>query len=488
MKSGRVLLVDFNNFARYPTVAIGYLTSVLREAEFDVRVFSPFAKGIEGTTREPAPPVWGRAQQRLRYRTAMVRTPLVRRLRSISARRALSALSRKRTRVMRDLEQHLDVDVVLVSSYLMYYSHCRDLAEACAQRGIPMILGSQYFSVPEVTSAFRELPGVTAVVAGEVESHLATLVTAAIDGEQLDRFPGVLGNGTSAAPPLRELDALPFPDYDDFPWDSYPNRIIPVITGRGCGWGVCNFCSDIITGAGRTYRSRSPENVLAEVAYQAKRYETHLFAFTDLKLNSSPQVWNALSGDMRTHAPGARWIGAVHVDPRDRTLDYDRLLDARRNGCVRLTTGLESASQPILDRFAKGTDVASSSKFLRDARRAGISVRTTLIVGAPGERVEDVDATRRFLEAHVDCVERVRLNRLNIMLGTKLHGELTNEPQSFPDLEVVEQDPRSGTLDHLDLKSRDKAYVKSVYDLIEVTHAINSRPIQSDARDFEGVM
>jgi hypothetical protein len=35
-----VLLVDLNNFARYPTVGIGYLAAILRQANARVSVFS----------------------------------------------------------------------------------------------------------------------------------------------------------------------------------------------------------------------------------------------------------------------------------------------------------------------------------------------------------------------------------------------------------------------------------------------------------------
>jgi radical SAM superfamily enzyme YgiQ (UPF0313 family) len=73
-----------------------------------------------------------------------------------------------------------------------------------------------------------------------------------------------------------DLDQLPFPDYSDFPWQSYPNRIIPMISGRGCGWGVCKFCSDVTSTAGRSYRSRSPGNVREEIRYQADRYQASI--------------------------------------------------------------------------------------------------------------------------------------------------------------------------------------------------------------------
>ena len=108
---------------------------------------------------------------------------------------------------------------------------------------------------------------------------------------------------------------MPFPDYSDFPWAAYPNRIVPIITGRGCGWGVCTFCSDVTSTAGRSYRSRSPDNVLSEIASHHRAHGVSRFVFTDLKLNSSVEMWRGLAAGMQAGGPWAQWIGAVHVGP-----------------------------------------------------------------------------------------------------------------------------------------------------------------------------
>ena len=74
-------------------------------------------------------------------------------------------------------------------------------------------------------------------------------------------FDGVLlpdGRRSRPAPPLRGLDRIPVPDFTDFPWDRYPDRVVPVMTGRGCQWSKCLFCNDIATVSGRTFRTRPP--------------------------------------------------------------------------------------------------------------------------------------------------------------------------------------------------------------------------------------
>lgn len=51
----KVLLVDLNNFARYPTLPIGYLAAILRAELIQVEVFAPLMVGIPGIVREARP-------------------------------------------------------------------------------------------------------------------------------------------------------------------------------------------------------------------------------------------------------------------------------------------------------------------------------------------------------------------------------------------------------------------------------------------------
>ena len=62
----RVLIVDLNNFAMYPTISVGYLTAILRRAEIEVEVLSPLAHGVPGVAREERLPPWGHLDQALR--------------------------------------------------------------------------------------------------------------------------------------------------------------------------------------------------------------------------------------------------------------------------------------------------------------------------------------------------------------------------------------------------------------------------------------
>ena len=489
----RALIVDLNNFSRYPTMAVGYLAAALRQAGMAVEVLSPLAHGVPGIAREPEETPLMDLGRRANYLLAQAPGEPLRKL-----RRQVEHLRGRRERRRLDDISRLFLargtdrcDIVLVSAYLMYDGVCEAIGRACREAGIPMIVGGSYFADAEVAGSWLSIPGLTALIGGEVELEIAEIVEAAVDGADLSGFAGVWlpGGRGRHRPPLADLDRVAFPDYSDFPWHRYPHRIVPMLSGRGCGWGACTFCSDVTSSAGRTFRSRSPDNVLEELGVQSHRHDARAFVFTDLKLNSDPGMWRALVDGIPARVPHAQWIAAVHVGAAgDHGLDAPTLAAARRAGAVRLTTGLESGSQRILDRWAKGTDLDVTSRFLHDAAAAGISVRVTMIHGAPGETAEDVLASARYLEVHARLIDRVNINRFQLMLGTTFMRRHDERPERYPSVIVRDRQPRLAQAEHELTDAYDPAYVRATQRLLGAVHAINRRPLTGEAGPFEGVM
>lgn len=493
----RVLLVDLNNFARYPTLPIGYMAAVLRRAGAHVRVYSPLTVGVGGVTREQRPHRFSLLAAKLNHRISTSPHDGLRRLRDRIAAARASDITAHHDDVVRGFTEQLArerPEVVLISTYLLYRSVCERICALCRDAGIPVLIGGPYFAQPEVIDDWMRIDGLTALAAGEVELRLPAILDTLRARGDLSQHDGMVVRAAQGgvkgviAPPLSQLDAVPFPDYSDFPWQAYPQRIVPVITGRGCGWGVCTFCSDVTSTAGRSYRSRSPSNVLDEIARHHRTLGVQRFVFTDLKLNSNLEVWRALAAGMQIAAPGAQWIGAVHVGHGEDGLSEAELRAAAASGCVRLTTGLETGSDRVAELMKKGARREAASRFLRRATAAGISTRVTMVTGYPGERAEDLHASAEFLEEHAGALERVSLNRLQLVVGTALHRRLRNHPQRFPGVRIVSQDMAQAQVSH---HSRDDAapeHRRAMMRLLDVAHRINGRELMPRARDFEGVM
>jgi anaerobic magnesium-protoporphyrin IX monomethyl ester cyclase len=487
----RVLLVDLNQFARFPTLAIGYLVASLRKAGVDVEVLSPLKYGVPGKERE-----WQeRRRDQLKRRVALSGHPAVARSRDFLRQAHSRRQFRPHPEVVRQTQLALDnrrPDALLLSAYLDYYPSVVAIAKLAHQRDVPVLLGGPMFNIPEITREWLDIPGLSAVVGAEVDYVLPDIVRALVSHEDLTRFPGVfLPDGQKGPPaiPLGNLEALPVPDFTDFPWESYPHRVLPIMTGRGCSWGRCLFCGDVKTANGRGFRSRSVDAVFAELRELSDRHNTRDVLFHDIKLNSDLTMWRGIIERYQHELPGGRWIGTVHVAARgDNGLTARDLHAARAAGMLRTTFGLESGSQRLNTRMAKGTSMERMSQFIRDASGAGISVRTSIIVGYPGETARDVDETVRFVETHEAFLDRISMARFKAIPGTRFHEFYERTPERYRDLLDFSWNPRYGRAHYQYAHASQRSHRRSTAHLIRLVHRINSKPLRHEAQPFMGLM
>ena len=111
---------------------------------------------------------------------------------------------------------------------------------------------------------------------------------------------------TGPAPLVRDLDALPLPDFDDYfaIADRAPlaGSVAPVLlleTGRGCWWGAkshCTFCG--LNGGSMAFRTKGAGRALDEIRQLRERYGIALFYAVDniLDMRLLPQPAAAARG------------------------------------------------------------------------------------------------------------------------------------------------------------------------------------------------
>lgn len=489
-----VLIVDLNNFASFPTLAIGLLTASLRNQGHQVEVLCPLAHDVPAVQRERQETWIDHARRRIHLSDWF---PVLG-LRDILRKFAVSILEAPHPVVLREVAAVLErkPDAILVSAYLQHYNSVKEIGRLAAGSGVPLLLGGPMFNIPEVAEYWSGLAGVTAVVGAEMDRDLSALVESLCKGEDLLRYRGLIlpdGRKTPSAPALRMLDQIPIPDFTDFPWDRYPVRIIPVMTGRGCQWDECLFCSDVISTSGRSFRTRSVESVLQEMQEQAQRHNTRSFLFLDLKLNSRPDMIRGIAAGIGRLVQGAEWVGTVHVDQRrDNGLSAADLNRASEGGMRRISFGLETGSQRLLDLMRKGSTVERNAAFIRDAHNAGLSIRCTMFKGFPGETTDDMTATADFLERHAEYLDRVRFNDFSLQIGTPIWKAMRDktrlDPASTDDILVLQQDDRRARSAYRHSQARDRAYRRAKARALAVVYAINRRPLRNSARQFDGLM
>ena len=166
---------------------------------------------------------------------------------------------------------------------------------------------------------------------------------------------------------------------------------VSLYTGRGCR-SRCTFCLWPQTVGGQRYRTRSVDNVVAEIAHaqrlfpRAKEYFFDDDTFTD----DLPRAEAIARGLGRL---GVTWSCNAKAD-----VPYASLKVFRDNGLRLLLVGYESGSQTILNNVRKGIRLDRAREFTKNARALGITIHGTFILGLPGETRETIQATIRFAQ------------------------------------------------------------------------------------------
>lgn len=484
-----VLIVDLNNFSCFPTLAVGLLIATLRRAHHHVDLISPLANDVPAAEREYRETLLDHAKRRIHltdFEPALKLRDVLRRMRT-------NAIERAHPRVLEQIDAALSTppDIILLSAYLQHRPSVEAIAKRAQAAGVPVLLGGPMFNLDSVAQAWNDIPGVSAIVGAEVDRDLPQLVETLCAGGDISGMSGVLmpkAVRKVPAAPLRNLDDTPLPDFTDFPWDRYGTQIVPMMTGRGCQWDKCLFCSDVISASGRTFRTRSVASVIDEMRQQSERHDTGNFLFLDLKLNSWPDMMRGIAQQVRQHVPNAQWVGTVHVDTRsDNGLARADLDQAVESGMKRVSFGLETGSQTLLDAMNKGSDVAQNAQFIKDAHGAGLSVRCTMFKGFPGETAADMSATADFLESHAEMLDRVRFNDFTLHVGTPIWTQ-TVEQAADTGLKVLGTQNARGRVSYRYREPRTREYRRAKARALRVVHQINSCDLKDGAQQFDGVM
>ena len=234
-------------------------------------------------------------------------------------------------------------------------------------------------------------PGARLVVTGCLAERYGPELAAALpEVDQVAGFgvPVALGRRTEAAPAPPRLDLLNLPR----PRPSAPWAYVKVAEGcdRSCG-----FCA-IPSFRGRQ-RSREPESVLAEVdglgVAEVVLVAQDLASYgRDLGL---PGAVVPLVGEVARRVPRVRLL---YLYPSE--LD-DELVDAIcATGVPYFDLSLQHVSRPLLKRMRRWGDGDRFRRRISDIRRRDpdATLRSSFIVGYPGETEDDHDCLLRFLE------------------------------------------------------------------------------------------
>ncbi len=235
------------------------------------------------------------------------------------------------------------------------------------------------------------------VCTGEGDEVFPAFVDEIVRFGSVPTIPGMPGRGIGSEQSdpalIRDLDALPAPNYRDYLdrlrtsplGKSFKPRLL-FQTSRGCWWGAkqhCTFCG--LNGQGMAYRSKSADTAFREIATLATTYGVRQLSSVDNILD-------------------VRHIATLFPRLRDSGLDlelfyevkanlrFDQLALLKAGGVAAIQPGLESLHNDVLRLMKKGCTALQNIQLLRWCKELEMTVAWNILGGFPGELTESYDA------------------------------------------------------------------------------------------------
>jgi anaerobic magnesium-protoporphyrin IX monomethyl ester cyclase len=331
------------------------------------------------------------------------------------------------------------------------------------------VIGGYHATVASAKVIERH-PEVDVAVRGEGEATLVEMLQRRRAGRDLAGVSGLSYRHDGRVvenelrPLSRHLDTLPFPDRSLGPgpeefvhfYDEETGRHevrANVCSSRGCPYG-CGFCVLGSDDPGspismRKWRARSPENVVEEIARLVAERGVGNIMFAEDNFTVSPRRLAefadlVIARDLRfTFTCDSRANQICRLE--------SVMPKLRRAGLRKVEVGIESGSQAVLDRFAKGTTVRHNVEALRILRENRILPRIDFIMFEPFTTVADLEENVRFLKhnapPHYEH-NRTVYQKLELHPGTALQrqyladGFVSGDPDEVVPYEFVDPDVR----------------------------------------------
>ena len=220
-----------------------------------------------------------------------------------------------------------------------------------------------------------------------------------------------------------------------------PRHYAYVKIGEGCN-RTCSYCSiPIITGA---YQSRPMDEIVDEVSglvaqgvkeFQMIAQDLTFYGLDRYKRMALPELVERVSD-----IPGVEWIRLHYGYPSHFPYDLLPVMRERDNVCKYMDIALQHISDPMLRMMRRNITKAETYELLERMRREvpGIHLRTTLMVGHPGETEQDFEELIRF-------VKDIRFERMGAFAYS--HEEGTYAYQHYKD--EIPQEVKQDRLDYL---------------------------------------
>ncbi len=247
------------------------------------------------------------------------------------------------------------------------------------------------------TNTIYENPFIDYVIMGEAELTLKDILDGVPNCEILgicyrENFQPVKND---KRPFIENLDILPFPArhlVDNSIYKRPDNGKVQAVVkvARGCPFH-CFFClATPVSGA--KVRTRSPENIVAELKECVEKYNIKNFLFWSDIFNFNREWTLELCQKIIESGLKITWSSNTRAD----TMDDEMAKMMYKSGCRLVSIGVESGSQKMLDNIGKKITLDDIRNTVKILKKNKIKIYNYFVIGLPWETEETVEETIKF--------------------------------------------------------------------------------------------
>ena len=234
---------------------------------------------------------------------------------------------------------------------------------------------------------------------------------------------------------VKDLDSLPFPDWEQMNPHTYPfaphgvivksSPAASIMASRGCPYGCTFCCSSRLYD--RTVRFRSPKNVVDEIEYLYKKFNIKEFKFIDDNLTLKKDYVISICKQIIDRNLKIYWScpNGIRADKFD-----DEIADLmKKAGCYLLTFGVESADNRVLKEIKKCETIETIDKAIDIANKHKIITTGNFIIGFPFDDIESINKTIDY--AVKSKLDFAHFSIFRLLPGCELYSQIKPNNKDF---------------------------------------------------------
>lgn len=239
-----------------------------------------------------------------------------------------------------------------------------------------------------------------------VEDELEPVIARICSGENLKNIPGIIylkgkkliKNKKKERSMAKELDSLPFPRWDIFPYKRYRyypllmvKPVATLLSSRGCPYG-CGYCP-YTSNQGRIWRARSAENIVSEIEQDIRLYGFNGIAIRDPLFTLDNRRIEEMCALITKRKIKLNYA----FETRPELLTESLLDKLYESGCRAINVGIEDIHPHILKGIRRPpVDIKKVMRIVSHAEKIGIRTTCFFILGLPGSTLETIKETIKF--------------------------------------------------------------------------------------------